>query len=285
MLKSTQKEFFPLEWYDGKIVRYGNIDASHPSHFLYAVYDCFHDFRKLGQKEKQSYIENQRKVLSQDLDFERWRRSTPIKPTLEHYIQLFQKNLKTRTQYKILERIIESSPSPLFHQIHDDVIHESHLEVFMTHAFQKCLQEIERREKKPIDDVKKQKCCSLFIEFHQIAWEETQQQLFRRYQERCADPLVPIDHPMMIMMLYALPVNVFFIDKDLHNIITIDAEYYIFSTDRQSSHNIFLLYTYPSSFESVGVVEAPCEDSPKHVKIRKQFPHSHTLVQNAIQQT
>jgi hypothetical protein len=283
MLKSTQKEFFPLEWYDGKIVRYGNIDASHPSHFLYAVYDCFHDFRKLGQKEKQTYIDNHRKVLSKDLDFERWRRSTPIKPALEHYIHLFKKNIET--QHKILSRIIESAPSSLFHHIHDDVIHESHLETFMTNAFQKCLEEIERHEKKPIDDMKKQKCCQLFIEFHHSVWKQTLEHLFREYQARCADPLVPIDHPMMIMMLYAIPVNVYFIDKDLHNVITIDAEYYIFSTDRQHAHNIFLLYTYPSAFESLGVVEAPCEDSPKHVKIRKQFGYSHTLVQNAIQQT
>lgn len=280
MLKSSQKEFFPLEWYDGKIIRYGNIDSSHPSHFLYAIYDCFQDFRKLNQNDKQTYIDKQRLIISKDLDFERWKRLVPISTIIDNYIKIFQDNIKS---HNVLFRIIEN-PNTFLHKITQETVHENHIDSIILHSFQKCLEQIEKRENKSIDLVKKNKCLTLFSEFHESIWNKSMKSLFDNFCERCRNPLVPIDNIMMTVMLYALPVNVFFIDRDIQNVITMDADYFIFASDRHTANSIFLLYSYPSSFESLGVIESPHENSPKHVRVRKLFSSNHNFVKTSLNQ-
>lgn len=280
MLKSSQKEFFPLEWYDGKIVRYGNIDSSHPSHFLYAVHDCFQEFRNLTQSDKQTYIDKQRKILGDRVDFKIWKRLVSVRSITDYYVKEFQNDIQSQN---VISRIIEN-PNRFFHKITEEVVHETHIETFVLNSFQKCLENVEKREKKTIDEAKKQKCSDLFFKFHESIWNKSLSSLFQTFRERCRDPLVPIDNFMMTVLLYTLPTNVFFIDKDIQNIVTIDADYFIFTTDRNTANNIFLLYSYPLSFESLGVVESPYENSPKHVKIRKLFPLKHDFVQTALKQ-
>lgn len=280
MLKSSQKEFFPLEWFDGKIVRYGNINSSHPSHFLYAVHDCFQEFRNLDQTHKQIYIDKQRKNLGDQVDFKIWKRLVSVSSIMDHYIKEFQNKIESQN---VISRIIEN-PNRFFHQMTEEVIHENHVETFVMSSFQKCLEHIEKHEKKTIDEAKRQKCIDLFSKFHDSVWNISLHGMFQSFCERCRDPLVPIDNLMMTVMLYALPVNVFFVDKDIQNIVTMDADYFIFTTDRKTANNIFLVYSYPSSFESMGLVESLYENSPKHVKIRKIFPLQHEFVQTALKQ-
>lgn len=282
MLKSTQKEFFPLEWYDGKIVRYGNIDSSHPSHFLYAVFDCLQDFRVLDAKGKRVYIENKRLEIAKNLDLVVLKRMLPIRILLEKYVATFKQVLQS--QHQVLSKIIDR-PNVFFKQLDEEVIHESHLEPFVTSAFQQCLDEIEKTEKQQIKADKKEKCATLFQKFHEEIWKLTLSSILEDYRKRCADPHIAIDHVMMIVLLYALPMNVFFIDRDLQNIVTIDADYYIYSMDRKTAQNIFLLFSYPSSFESIGVVESPADTNPKQVKVRRLFPFQHAFVQSAIKQS
>lgn len=281
MLKSSQKEFYPLEWFDGKLVRYGNIDTSHPSHFLYAVYDCFQDFRNLNIKDKNLYIEKHRKLIADNLDFGHWKRMVPIKRVFEKYVELFQENLNGQ---QVLSKVI-ANPNMFFNNANEEITHESHIESFVTNKFKKCLEQLQKVEKKTIQDEKKQKICDIFFDFHQHVLKNVFQSLFEIYKQRFADPLVPIDNLSMILLLYSLPVNVFFIDRDIQNIVTIDADYFIFAMDRKKIPNIFLLYSYPFSFESLGVVESSSEESPKHVKVRKLFSYSHSLVQAALKQT
>lgn len=281
MLKSTQKEFFPLEWYDGKVVRYGNIDSSHPSHFLYAVHDCFQEFRNLSASDRRVYIDNQRKIVGDRVEFSVWKRLVSVQSIIDTYVKTFKEQISSQP---VISRIIDD-PKRFLQNITEEVVHENHVETFVLHSFQKCLEHIETREKKTIDVIKKQKCSDMFSHFHESIWAQSMNGLFESFRDRCRDPLVPIDTFMMTVILYTLPVNVFFVDKDIQNIVTIDADYFIFTTDRHTANNIFLLYSYPSSFESLGIVESPYENSPKHVKIRKLFPVQHEFAQAAMKYT
>lgn len=278
-----QKEFFPLDWYKAQVVRYGNIDTSHPSHFLYAVYDCFQNFRSLNQKDKQSFIENKRVEFSKLVSKKEWSRLASIQIILDTYIESFQEGLKTEnSSSRILQKIIKN-PTHFFADICEEVVHQSHIESFINGRFKKCLEKIEKEEKKKIDEVKKQKCCDLFHEYHENIFQKVESQLFQDFQHKLADPLVSIDSLMMICIMYVLPVNIIFIDKDIRSTIVIDADYFIFSSDRKDVQNIFLLYTYPFCFESIGVADLPNDGStPKQVKIRKLFSFEHDFVQTAI---
>lgn len=279
------KEFFPVEWYDAKIVRYGNIDAAHPSHFLYAVNDCFQTFRGMKQSDRKDFIERQRKELSGKVRRDIWEKTVTSTILYEEYTRQFDSGLRDSG---VLAKIIDHPKSfiPPLGQDEDVVGDRDHVQQIgsvVKEQFQKRLQALEKKEGRTIDEGKKQKCVQLFQQYHDRVLTRAMDALFERFKAGIADPLVSIDPVMMMNLLYPLDVNVIFIDKDIGMPVTIDADYSIFSMDRKSSQTVFLLYMYPFRFESLGLVENTATDAPRHLKIRKLFAHNHPFVQTAHQ--
>jgi hypothetical protein len=282
-LEYGKLEKYPIEWCPN-FIRIGNIDEKNPNHFFHAINYGFKSFRELSYDDKIKYIEKQRHDIANKITKDKWS-SFGFYNTL----QLFQSNVfKYRhndlEKYEIILKIIPSMDEMILQVFKNISIQEIELKQIVFQEFKQLfsiyLDDIETKENKNLSHDKKNKCKSLFQDYLDIIWTYSENLAFSNFMQELKNPKSCIDFYLLPLIISYLPFNIFFIDNDTKDIISLNEFYDHFLKTQKNDINVFILYKYPSYFESLGIMEI-MENG--NAMISRLFTSDSDIIQKCLQ--
>lgn len=273
---------FIIPW-QNDVVRSENISSNDPFHFFYAINNGFQKFRKMTINDRQKYITQQRKEIANKIKKEEWINYINDYRDIIHLFETFflQKKVPdgfSSIQYDIIFKIIPDHNIMYQYAMKNidmmgEKIRENIIREFMT-IFGIYLDDIEKNEQKRISEEKKMKCCTIFKYYIEQLLEIAENDVFKEFVKDVRDPYKNFDLYYIPFIISHLPFQVYFIEEETKDIISVSPYYDEILLKQKYDVNIVLLYRSPLNFNSLGIMEYNGDNAIIHW----QFKNDHELI-------